>query len=45
MVGGNFERNVYKRVLYERVSFEHNTLSLTLCLGWKICLSLDHTPL
>ena len=24
--------------------FEHDTLSLALCLGWKIHLSPDHTP-
>jgi hypothetical protein len=43
--GGNWERNVSKPVFYGRVAFEHDTLSLTLCLGWKISLSLDHTPL
>jgi hypothetical protein len=43
--GGNWERNVSKPVFYGRVAFEHDTLSFTLCLGWKIHLSLDHTPL
>jgi hypothetical protein len=43
--GGNWERNVSKPIFYERVTFEHDTLSLALCLGWKIHLSLDHTPL
>jgi hypothetical protein len=43
--GGNLERNVSKLVFYGRVTFEHETLSLALCLGWKIRLSLDHTPL
>jgi hypothetical protein len=42
--GKNLERNVSKPVLCGRVTFEHDTLSLTLCLGWKIHLSLDHTP-
>jgi hypothetical protein len=45
MVGGNWERNVSKPVFYGRVTFEHETLSLALCLGWKILLYLDHTPL
>jgi hypothetical protein len=44
MVGENWERNVSKPVFHGRVTFEHDTLSLTLCLGWKIHLSLDHTP-
>ena len=43
--GKNWERNVSKPVFCGRVTFEHDTLSLTLCLGWKIYLSLDHTPL
>jgi hypothetical protein len=43
--GENWEINVSKPVFYGRVSFEHDTLSLTLCLGWKNRLSLDHTPL
>jgi hypothetical protein len=43
MVGGNLERNVFKPIFYGRVAFEHDTLSLALCLGWKIFLSLDHT--
>jgi hypothetical protein len=34
---------VSKPVFHGRVTFEHDTLSLTLCLGWKICSSLDHT--
>jgi hypothetical protein len=29
----------------EESIFEPDTLSLALCLGWKIHLSLDHTPL
>ena len=33
-----------KPVFYGRVTFEYETLSLALCLGWKIRLSLDHTP-
>ncbi len=33
-----------KPVFHGRVTFEHDTLSLTLCLGWKIRSSLDHTP-
>jgi hypothetical protein len=45
MVGGNWERNLSKPVFYGRVAFEHDTISLTLCIGWKILLSLDHTPL
>jgi hypothetical protein len=43
--GKNWERNVSKHVFHGRVTFEHDTLSLALCLGWKIRLSLDHTPL
>jgi hypothetical protein len=43
--GENWERNISKPVFYGRVTFEHDTLSLALCLGWKIYLSLDHTPL
>jgi hypothetical protein len=35
---------VSKPVFHGRVTFEHDTLSLALCLGWKIHLSLDHTP-
>jgi hypothetical protein len=34
---------VSKPIFHGRVAFEHDTLSLTLCLGWKIHLSLDHT--
>jgi hypothetical protein len=45
MVGKNWERNVSKPIFCGRVTFEHDTLSLTLCLGWKIFLSPDHTPL
>jgi hypothetical protein len=45
MVGGNLERNVSKPVFYGRVTFEHDTLLIALCLGWKIHLYLDHTPL
>jgi hypothetical protein len=41
----NWERNVSKPVFHGRVTFELDTLSLALCLGWKIHLSLDHTPL
>ena len=33
-----------KLVFHGRVTFEHDTLSLALCLGWKIRSSLDHTP-
>ena len=40
MVGGKSEP-----VFYGRVTFEHDTLSLTLCLGLKIFSSLGHTPL
>jgi hypothetical protein len=37
--GEIWERNVSKPVFYGRVTFEHDTLSLALCLGWKIaCL-------
>jgi hypothetical protein len=36
---------VSKPVFHERVAFEYDTLSLALCLGWKIYLSLDHTPI
>jgi hypothetical protein len=43
--GKNWERIVSKPVFYGRVTFEHDTLSLALCLGWKIHLSPDHTPL
>ena len=43
--GKNWERIVSKPIFYERVTFEHDTLSLALCLGWKIYLSPDHTPL
>ena len=43
--GGNWERNMSKHVLYGRVAFEHETLSLALCLGWKIHLSPNHTPI
>jgi hypothetical protein len=35
---------VSKPVFHGRVTFEHDTLSLALCLGWKIHSSLDHTP-
>ena len=45
MVEGNWEINLSKLVFYGRVAFEHDTLSLTLCLGWKIHLSLDNTPI
>jgi hypothetical protein len=45
MVGGKWERNVSKPVFYGRFTFEHDTLSLALCLGWKIFLSLDNIPL
>jgi hypothetical protein len=45
MVGENWERIVSKPVFHERVAFEHDTLSLALCLGWKIHLSPDHTPI
>ena len=43
--GKNWERNVSKPIFCGRVTFEHDTLSLALCLGWKIHLSLDHTPI
>jgi hypothetical protein len=43
--GKNWERNVSKHVFYGRVTFEHDTLSLVLCLGWKIHSSPDHTPI
>jgi hypothetical protein len=43
--GKNWERIMSKLVFCGRVTFEHDTLSLTLCLGWKIHLSPDHTPL
>jgi hypothetical protein len=43
--GKNWERIVSKPVFHERVTFEHDTLSLALCLGWKFFLSPDHTPL
>jgi hypothetical protein len=42
--GKNWERNVAKPVLCGRVTFEHDTLSFALCLGWEIHLSPDHTP-
>jgi hypothetical protein len=45
MVGENWERNVSKPVFCGRVAFEHATLSLALCLGWKIHLSLDHNSI
>jgi hypothetical protein len=45
MVGKNWERNVSKLVFCGRISFEHDTLSLALCLGWKIHSSLGHIPL
>ena len=45
MVGKNWERIVSKPIFHERLAFEHDTLSLALCLGWKIYLSLDHTPI
>ena len=44
MVGENWEKNVSKPVFHGRVAFEHDTLSLALCLGWKIHFCLDHTP-
>jgi hypothetical protein len=43
--GGIWERIVSKPLFHGRVSFEHDTLSLALCLGWKIHLSPDHTPI
>jgi hypothetical protein len=43
--GGGLGKNVSKPVFYGRVTFEHDTLSLALGLGWKIHLSLDHTLL
>ena len=43
--GKNWERIVSKPVFHGRVTFEHDTLSLALCLGWKIHLSPDHTPI
>jgi hypothetical protein len=43
--GKNWERIVSKPVFHERVTFEHDTLSLILCLGWKIHLYPNHTPL
>jgi hypothetical protein len=43
--GKNWERIVSKLVFCERVTFEHDTLSLALCLGWKFHLSPDHTPI
>jgi hypothetical protein len=43
--GKNWEIIVSKSVFCGRVTFEHDTLSLALCLGWKIHLSPDHTPL
>jgi hypothetical protein len=45
MVGENWERNVSKPAFYGRVTFEHDTLSLSLCLGWKILFPPNHTPL
>jgi hypothetical protein len=43
--GGKFGKEMCL-ILYsmEESHFEHDTLSLTLCLGWKIRSSLDHTP-
>jgi hypothetical protein len=35
---------VSKPVFHGRVTFEHDTLSLALCLGWKIHSSHDYTP-
>jgi hypothetical protein len=43
--GKNWERIVSKLVFHEKVTFEHDTLSLALCLGWKIHLYFDHTPI
>jgi hypothetical protein len=43
--GKNWERIVSKPVFHERVAFEHDTLLLTLCLGWKIHLSPNHNPI
>ena len=43
--GKNWERNVSKLIFYGRITSEHDILSLTLCLGWKIHLSPNHTPL
>jgi hypothetical protein len=44
--GGKIGKEIVsKPIFYGRVTFEHDTLSLALCLGWKIRLSLDHTPL
>jgi hypothetical protein len=44
--GGGIGKEMYlKPILYGRVSFEHDTISLALCLGWKILFSLDHIPL
>ena len=43
--GEIWERIVSKLVFCGRVAFEHDTLSLALCLCWKIHLSLDHTPI
>jgi hypothetical protein len=39
------KRIVSKPVFHERVAFEHDTLSLSLCIGWKAHLSPDHTPI
>jgi hypothetical protein len=42
--GGKFGKEMYLN-LYFMKEFEHYTLSLALCLGWKIHLSPDHTPI
>jgi hypothetical protein len=45
MVGGGNGKEMYLTcILWKTVTFEHDTLSLALFLGWKICLSPDHTP-
>jgi hypothetical protein len=41
-IGKEMYLNLYSM---EKVAFEHDTLSLALCLAWKIHLSLGHTPL
>jgi hypothetical protein len=45
MVGEKIGKELCLNLYSGRVTFEHDTLSLALCLGWKIHLSPNHTPL
>ena len=44
--GGEIGKEMYLNLYsMEESLFEHDTLSLALCLGWKFHLSPDHTPI